>query len=71
MTDLSREQRMLIELAERKLGPGAVIRISKQGWIAERVTTDDITRVTGKTRDVLEWFLKQMPDVEQGRENRT
>ena len=56
---------MLMDLAERKLGPGATIRITREGWIAERIAKGNRTRVTGKTRDILEWFLREMPDVEQ------
>lgn len=58
-----KSRRMLMDLAERKLGPGATIRITREGWIAEQVTDGKRTRVTGKSRDVLEWFLNQMPDL--------
>ena len=51
-------------LARRKLGEGAIIRVSESEWIAERTTRGgQRTRVTGKTRDILVWFLEQMPDL--------
>ena len=60
-------RQLLMELAERKLGKGAVIRITLSGWIAEHTIDGKRTRVTGKTRNMLEWFLDQMPDLEQER----
>jgi hypothetical protein len=48
----------LVDLAERKLGSGAIIRVTAEGWVAVLGTT----RVTAKTRDTLVWFLEQMPD---------
>ncbi len=59
--------RWLTELAERKLGSGAVVRMVDGEWLAERTVTHvsglGRTRVTAATRDVLVWFLEQMPDV--------
>lgn len=58
-------RQLLMELAERKLGTGAVIRITLSGWIAENTIDGKRTRVTGKTRNILEWFLEEMPDLER------
>ena len=46
----------LKSLAERKLGQGATVRVTRQGWVAERGRA----RVTAKTRDTLIWFLERM-----------
>lgn len=56
-------RRMLMDLAERKLGQGATIRITRDGWVAERTEDGKRTRVSGKSRDILEWFLREMPDA--------
>lgn len=50
------------ELAARKLGEGATVRSTSEGWVAERYAHGNRTRVTGKTLDVLGWFLTQMPE---------
>lgn len=55
--------RWLVELAERKLGNGATVRESYGEWIAERLSSFGRTKVTGGSRDILVWFLEQMPDV--------
>ena len=59
-------RRMLIELAERKLGEGATIRITHDGWAAERTIkteyTVERTQVICDTRWALECRLRQMPD---------
>ena len=61
--------RWLIELAERKLGSGAAVRVIDGEWLAERtvqhVSGPGRTRVTAATRDVLVWFLEQMPDTKK------
>lgn len=59
MIQTEHRRKVLMDLAERKLGEGVKIRITREGWIAERGGT----RVTGKTRRILEWFLREMPDV--------
>lgn len=57
--------RMLMDLAERKLGKDATIRVTREeGWVAEQGRT----RVISKTREGLERALKRMPDVEQQKE---
>lgn len=52
-------------LAERKLGPGATVRVTREGWRAERACGDTaIKSVSGKTWNALATFLERMPDVE-------
>lgn len=60
MMDHMRKRRMLMELAERKLGKGATILINREGWVA--ASPCGRSRITGKTRSILEWFLREMPD---------
>jgi hypothetical protein len=55
--------RWLVELAERKLGKGATVRESHGEWIAERSDRSGRTKATGGSRDILVWFLEQMPDT--------
>jgi len=56
--------KQLEELAERKLGAGTIVRAQRSGWVAERVDgAGNRTRVTGKTRSILEWFLNELPDA--------
>jgi hypothetical protein len=50
-------------LAVRKLGKGATVRVTREGWVAERVGGAGRSRVTAKTRDILAWFLEQMPNM--------
>lgn len=50
------------ELAVRKLGKGATVRPTREGWVAEKYDQGKRTSVTGKTLDILEWFLNQMPE---------
>jgi hypothetical protein len=57
--------RWLKDLAERKLGKDATVRVDDGEWVAERVSRAGRTRVTGRTRDTLVWFLEQMPDVDK------
>lgn len=54
----------LKDLAVKKLGDGAVVRNNYGEWIAEVVTHSGKTRLTGQTMTILEWFLKQLPDLE-------
>jgi len=62
---VSVSKQRLMELAERKLGTGAVIRITLSGWIAENTIDGKRTRVTAKTRNMLEWSLNGMPDLKR------
>jgi hypothetical protein len=55
--------RWLVELADRKLGRGALVYVVGGKWVAERVSRAGRTKVTGGTRDTLVWFREQMPDV--------
>lgn len=65
--------RELVELAERKLGKGATVRTTREGWLAERVhdiaSSSTCARiaatrtVVAKTRNAFVLFLEQMPDV--------
>lgn len=53
----------LVELAERKLGKGATVQLTREGWIAKVDTAKGTLRATAKTKDTLIWFLERMPDV--------
>lgn len=55
--------RWLVELAERKLGKGTTVRAVHGEWIAQQLSTSGRTKVTGGSRDILVWFLEQMPDL--------
>lgn len=59
------KRRMLMDLAERKLGEGATIRITRDGWVAERIANGKRMRVMGQSRAILEWFLREMPDAQR------
>jgi hypothetical protein len=58
----------LVALAEQKLGTGATVHTTRDGWTAELVdrqgVVTNIKRVTGKTWTALALFLEHMPDVE-------
>lgn len=52
----------ILALARRKLGPGATVRTSSEGFVAEYTTPKGRTRVTAHDADTLAWFLEQMPE---------
>jgi hypothetical protein len=58
--DLNVGPQQLAVLAERKLGQGATIRATSEGWSAQHQNK----RVAGKTWISLVLSLENMPDVE-------
>jgi len=55
--------RWLTDLAERKLGNGAIVKMVDGLWAAEIVTRSGHTRISAKTRDILVWLLEQTPNI--------
>jgi hypothetical protein len=53
----------LVQLAERKIGEGATVKLTSDGWIA--FSASGGKRAIGKTREALARMLERMADAKR------
>jgi hypothetical protein len=53
----------LVELAKRKIGQGATVKMTSDGWIA--LSASGSRRAIGKTREALAKMLERMADAKK------